>query len=65
MALKLNVPSLADAAAAEDIKRTIKTTEPDAQVEINIDAKTVTVESDASEETIKQLITATGHRIAE
>jgi copper chaperone len=65
MALKLNVPSLSDDAAAEDIKRTIKTTEPDAQVEINIDAKTVTVESGASEETIKQLITATGHRIAE
>ena len=64
MALKLNVPSLSGAEAVEDIKRTIKTSEPDAKVEVNVEAKTVTVESGASEETIKQLITAAGYTIA-
>lgn len=63
MALKLNVPTISGPASVEDIKRTIKTTEPDARVEVDVEAKTVTVESDASEETIKQLISATGHQI--
>jgi copper chaperone len=64
MALKLNVPTIQSPKCVEDIKRTIKTTEPDAKVEVDIEAKTVTVESGASEETIKQLISATGHQIA-
>lgn len=64
MALKLKVPTISGSEAVEDIKRTIKTSEPDAQVDVDVEAKTVTVESGASEETIKQLIVATGHQIA-
>jgi len=63
MALKLNVPTLSGPESVEDIKRTIKTSEPDAKVDVDVEAKTVTVESAASEETIKQLISATGHKI--
>jgi copper chaperone len=50
--------------AAQTIKDTILTTEPEAKIHVDLEEKTVTVESQASEETIKQLITATGHPIA-
>jgi copper chaperone len=64
MALKLNVPTIDSPEAAEQIKETILTSEPDAKVEVDVEAKTVTVEAKASEETFKQLITAAGHTIA-
>jgi copper chaperone len=63
MALKLNIPTLDSPEAAKNIKETILTAEPDAKVDVDIDSKTVTVEAKASEETFKQLIEATGHRI--
>lgn len=64
MALKLNVPTLNTPEAAASLKQTILTSEPNAQVEVDVETKTVTVESKASEETFKQLITAAGHTIA-
>ncbi|MBD2092442.1 cation transporter [Microcoleus sp. FACHB-1515] len=63
MALKLTVPSMTSEDVAKSIVETIKTTEPDAKVDVDLDAKTITIESAASEETMKQLITATGHSI--
>jgi copper chaperone len=63
MALKLNVPTLNSTESAKALKETILTSEPEASVEIDVEAKTVTVESRASEETFKQLITAAGHKI--
>ena len=63
MALKLTVPSLTPE-SAKNIKETILTSEPEAAVNIDVDAKTVTIESNASAETFKQLITATGHTVA-
>jgi len=64
MALKLHVPTLNSPEAAKDIKDTILTHEPDAKVDIDLEQKTVTVEGQASEETFKQAITATGHQIS-
>lgn len=63
MALKLNVPTLNSPEAAKSLKETIMTSEPNARVEVDVEAKTVTVESQASEETFKQLIIAAGHEI--
>lgn len=48
---------------AETITESITTMEPDAKVDVDVQAKTVTVESAASEETIKQAITAAGYTI--
>ncbi|MDX2231752.1 MAG: cation transporter [Leptolyngbyaceae cyanobacterium bins.349] len=64
MALKLNVPTLDSAEKAQTLKETILTTEPDARVDVDINARTVTIEAKASEETFKQLIEASGHEIA-
>lgn len=63
MALKLKVPSIVCDGCADTITETITTMEPDAKVEVDVKAKTVTVEAAASEETIKQAIVATGHTV--
>lgn len=65
MALKLTVPTLNSPEAAQNLKETILTSEPTARVEVDPNTKTVTVESQASETTFKQLIVAAGHEIEE
>lgn len=64
MALKLHIPTLNTAADAKEIEETILTSEPGARVDIDLEAKVVTVEAKASEETFKQLITAAGYEVA-
>lgn len=63
MALKLTVPNIACNDCAETITEAIRTMEPDAKVDVDVQGKTVTVESAASEETIKQSIVAAGYEI--
>ena len=63
MALKLNVPNIASEDAAK-ITNSIHVMEPDAKVNVDVEAKTVSVESAASEESIKQIIVAAGYKIA-
>ncbi|NJO44090.1 MAG: heavy metal transport/detoxification protein [Cyanobacteria bacterium CRU_2_1] len=64
MALKLNVPTIDGSDSAKYLWEMIITAEPEAKVEIDPTAKTVTIESEASEETFKQVIEAAGHKIA-
>ena len=61
--MKFNVPTLNSSESAQELKETILTSEPDAKVEIDSDAKTVTIDSEASEETFKELIVASGHKL--
>lgn len=63
MALKLNVPNIACEDCAAKITNSIHVMEPDAKVDIDVNAKTVSVESKASEESIKQIIVAAGYQI--
>lgn len=63
MALTLKVPSIVCDGCADTITETITTMEPDAKVNVDVQAKTVTVEAQASEETIKQAIVAVGHTV--
>ncbi|BAY16160.1 heavy metal transport/detoxification protein [Nostoc sp. HK-01] len=63
MALKLKVPNITCDKCAEKITESIHVMEPDAQVDVNVQDKTVTVESAASEESIKQVIVASGYNI--
>ncbi|MFH7030191.1 MAG: heavy-metal-associated domain-containing protein [Heteroscytonema crispum UTEX LB 1556] len=63
MALKLTVPNIACDGCAETITESIHIVEPDAKVDVDVAAKTVMVESTASEESIKQAIVAAGYTI--
>ena len=63
MALKLTVPNIMCDGCGETITDSIHTMEPDAKIDVDVQAKTVTVESAASEETIKQAIVAAGFTI--
>jgi copper chaperone len=57
------VPTLSGNKAAESLKDTILVSEPNAKVEIDNEAKRVTIEANASEETFTELIVAEGHEI--
>ncbi|HAA33046.1 MAG TPA: copper chaperone [Cyanobacteria bacterium UBA8553] len=61
--LKFNVPSIACDGCAKTITEEILTHESEAKVDVDVKAKTVTVETAASEESIKQMITAVGHTV--
>jgi copper chaperone len=63
MALKLNVPNIACEDCVTKISESIHVVEPDAKVDVDVNGKTVTVESAASEESIKQAIVAAGYHI--
>ncbi len=63
MALKLNVPNIACEDCATKISESIHVVEPDAKVNVDVKAKTVTVEAESSEESIKQAIVAAGYHI--
>jgi copper chaperone len=61
--LEFHIPTLNSKEAAQELKDTIITSEPNAKVEIDSDSKKISIESKASEETFKQLIVAAGHKI--
>lgn len=61
--IELKVPSMVCDGCVETITKAIKTHEPDAEVNIELDSKKVTVDTQASAESIKQVITAAGHEV--
>lgn len=61
--IKLKVPSIVCDGCAKTITEEILTHESGAKVEVDMTAKTVSVETEASEESIKQMITAVGHTV--
>lgn len=63
MALKLKVPNITCDNCADKITESIHLMEPDALVNVDVQDKTVIVESKASEESIKQIIVAAGYTI--
>ena len=63
MTINLKVPSMVCNGCVDTVKEAINTHEPKAKVDINLDTKQVTVETEASEESIKQIIKAAGHTV--
>jgi copper chaperone len=61
--MKLNVPSIVCEGCADTITKEIKTHEPKAKVDVDLEAKTVSVDTDASEESIKQMIESVNHTV--
>ena len=63
MTITLKVPSIACEVCAETITKAITNQQPDTQVSVDVDNKTVTVETNASLTTIQQAIEAAGHTV--
>ncbi|MEG4274573.1 MULTISPECIES: heavy-metal-associated domain-containing protein [unclassified Microcoleus] len=63
MAILLKVPSIVCSGCGDTITKAIKTVDSEATVNVDVAAKTVTVEAQASDESIKQAVVATGHTI--
>lgn len=63
MSLQLKVPSIVCEGCAETITKAVKSVDAEAQVDVDVSAKTVKVEGSQSEESIKQAIAATGHTV--
>lgn len=61
--IKLKVPSIACQGCADTITKEILTHESEAKIYVDVEAKTVTVETEASQESIKQMITSVGHTV--
>ncbi len=61
--IELKVPSMVCEGCVETVTKAIKTQEPNAKVNIDLDSKQVTVDTQASVESIKQVITAAGHEV--
>jgi copper chaperone len=63
MTITLKVPSIACGACANTITKAIEGQKPEAKISIDVESKIVTVETDASEDTIKEIITGAGHTV--
>ncbi|MEL7522336.1 MAG: heavy-metal-associated domain-containing protein [Cyanobacteria bacterium J06633_1] len=63
MTINLKVPSMVCDGCVDTVKEAIVTHEPQAKVEINLDNKQVAVDTEASESSIRQIITAAGHTV--
>jgi copper chaperone len=63
--MSFKVPSIVCDGCAKTITEEILVHESDAKINVDLQTKTVSVETGASEETIKQAITAVGHTVEE
>lgn len=62
--MKFSVPSIVCDGCAKTITEEILVHESNAKVDVNVKEKTVSVDTGASEESIKQMIVAVGHTVA-
>lgn len=63
MTINLQVPSMVCDGCVNIVKDAIISQEPQAQIEINLETKNVKVSTQASEASIRQIITAAGHTV--
>lgn len=61
MTLTIKVPSIACEVCAKTITKAIQSQQSDAEVAVDVETKTVKVDTDASMEKIKSIITGAGH----
>ena len=64
MSTTFKVPSIKCEGCGDTITKEIQVHDENATVNVDVANKTVEVESDMSEESIRQVITATGHEVA-
>ncbi|NES23393.1 MAG: heavy-metal-associated domain-containing protein [Symploca sp. SIO3E6] len=61
--ITFKVPSIACDGCAKTIKEGILSHKPEAKVEVDVTTKVVSIDTEASEEAIKQMITSVGHTV--
>ena len=64
MSMTLKVPSIKCEGCGDTITKEIKVHDEQATVKVDIESKTVEVDSSMSEESVKEAITSTGHEVA-
>ena len=64
MTMTLNVPSIKCEGCSDTITKEIKVHDENAKVNVDIEKKTVEVDSNMAEESVKQAIAAAGHEVA-
>ncbi|NJL45649.1 MAG: heavy-metal-associated domain-containing protein [Leptolyngbyaceae cyanobacterium SM2_3_12] len=64
MALQLKVPSIVCDGCAETISKAITALDADAKVDVNVEGKTVSVETSAAESAVRAAIVEKGHTVA-
>ncbi|MEH2413185.1 heavy-metal-associated domain-containing protein [Nostoc sp.] len=63
MTTKLKVTNIKGDDCVQKITKSIQTMVSDAKVDVDVNAKTITVDGSASEETIKQIVQSAGYTI--
>ncbi|MEM1278561.1 MAG: heavy-metal-associated domain-containing protein [Cyanobacteria bacterium P01_H01_bin.152] len=63
MALQFKVPSIVCDGCAETVTKAIQSLDAGAKVDINVETKDVSAETTASEEAIREAISAKGHTV--
>lgn len=63
MRAKFTVSNLSNDASAQDLKETILVAESDAKINMDFESNTIGIESEASKETFRQIITSAGYQI--
>lgn len=64
MSMTFKVPSIMCEGCGDTITEEIKVHDENANVKVDIEKKMVEVDTEMSEESVKQAITATGHEVA-
>ncbi len=63
MSMTFKVPSITCEGCGDTIAKEIKVHDENADVKVNVEQKTVEVETGMSESSVEQAITATGHKL--
>ena len=63
MSMTFKVPSIMCEGCGDTITKEIKVHDENADVKVNVEQKTVEVDSEMSESSVQQAITATGHKL--
>jgi copper chaperone len=64
MALQLQVPSVVCDGCSDVITKAIQAIDAGASVQVNLDTKQITIDSQATEAQIRDVITSKGHTVA-
>jgi copper chaperone len=62
--MEIQVPSIVCSSCANAVTNAIKKIAPDAQISVNLETKIVSLETQATKETIQGAIEAIGHKVA-